>query len=206
VINKTEINQQENKRKQENNQFDYFEQCIQKAKAGFHCKLTVEDFSPEAEMQASRENQEIITSDQPSNVKHDVWCVLLYFPFEVGNGSTVPTVVDIDENGGLQFLENKDIFSIFWCDRWFPDSSANKLSFFPGNALKDVADNWRDRVRGFLFFDWSFNHISNNKLCLQIPDLDKYLTKKPILSDRSLKDSFSEYALNAFFLSVIILN
>lgn len=43
--------------------------------------------------------------------------------------------------------------------------------------------NWDYRVKGFLFFDWSFKHISNNKLKIQVdPNIDEWINSKPVES------------------------
>lgn len=74
------------------------------------------------------------------------------------------------------------IFSVYWQDRLVPETVLSKLPFFPVclTAAQCEADklslNWRYRLKGYLFFDWTFHHISNNKLKFTIePSLDEWL-------------------------------
>ena len=59
----------------------------------------------------------------------------------------------------------------FWTNRHVPQSGAEKLSFFPDDIKtrekcekEKLPENWRARVKVFLFFDSQFDDISNNKL------------------------------------------
>lgn len=78
-----------------------------------------------------------------------------------------------------------DVFNVIWARRLVPDTIVSKLPFFPKASTKGTSDkanlpeNWRCRMKGFLFLDWNWRHISNNKLAIQIdPNFDNWLMTK----------------------------
>ena len=77
------------------------------------------------------------------------------------------------------------VVSCYWQNRMMPLSSLQKLPFFPDAKSKSQCDNeklpenWRGRLKGYLFFDWNFRHISNNKLRIQVdPNIDDWINAK----------------------------
>jgi hypothetical protein len=75
--------------------------------------------------------------------------------------------------------------SVYWQDRLVPETEITSLPFFPEWRLARICEqnnvpvDWRDRIRGFLFFGWDFHHISNNKLKFQVdPNMDEWLNNK----------------------------
>lgn len=80
--------------------------------------------------------------------------------------------------------QSKNI-SIYWQNRLVPETGIDRLPFFPtahtryNCSMEKISENWRGRVKGFIFFNNKFTHISNNKLRLQVdPDLETWLEKK----------------------------
>ena len=82
-----------------------------------------------------------------------------------------PSPEEIDAIDARRRKEFKTI-SVFWANRCVPNSHFTALPFFPkARTRKECADQvlpeqWRSRIKGFLFFKNSFVHISNNKLQL----------------------------------------
>ena len=75
--------------------------------------------------------------------------------------------------------------NIYWQNRFVPESSLERLPFFPAArtrlqcSTEKIPENWMGRIKGFLFFDNKFTHISNNKLRLQAdPNLETWLITK----------------------------
>lgn len=80
--------------------------------------------------------------------------------------------------------QSKNI-SIYWQNRLVPETGLDRMPFFPiarnrfQCSMEGISENWRGRVKGFIFFNNKFTHISNNKLRLQVdPDLETWLEKK----------------------------
>jgi hypothetical protein len=78
---------------------------------------------------------------------------------------------------------------VYWQNRLVPESTLSQLPFFPStnansSASKfELAKSWRGRIGGFLFFDWSFRHISNNKLKILVdPNLNTWLNTSEVKS------------------------
>lgn len=123
--------------------------------------------------------------------------MIFYYPFEEGS-STRPSD-SYDEQQTLSNTlpvegENEVVISIFWQDRLVPETTVSRLSFFPDYKNRfqcirnEIAENWKARIKGFLFFDWSFNHISNNKLKIQVdPNLEDWLNQKVNIQQTILK-------------------
>jgi hypothetical protein len=94
----------------------------------------------------------------------------------------------LDEDERRDKINVVNPVSIFWSNRLVPESFLKKLPFFPTahtKALCDAAglpENWRGRIKGYLFFDYEFRHISNNKLKLQVdPNIEDWLNDKKLL-------------------------
>lgn len=102
-------------------------------------------------------------------------------PVASQHGTTdAPIIIDLDsttENG-------EDVFSILWANRLVPDTTVQRLPFFPYTGEKiaaDVSEYWKVRIKGFLFLDWKFEYISNNKLQIQVnPNFSKFLNSKEV--------------------------
>ena len=77
-----------------------------------------------------------------------------------------------------------DVFSVFWGDRLVPETEMRSLPFFPRAKTRlqcesaQLPENWAGRIKGFLFLDWEFKHIQNNKLQIKIPDFEYYLREQ----------------------------
>lgn len=106
--------------------------------------------------------------------------------FESDDGYESPEDHDEDEKNDKMEREAayKNI-SVYWQNRFVPETTLKRLPFFPTsrNRMQCSSDkiplNWKDRIKGFIFFDNKFSHISNNKLRLQVdPNLEEYLTMK----------------------------
>lgn len=124
---------------------------------------------------------------------------------------------ELNENEGNENITSLQYnydptFTIYWQDRLVPESFITKLTFFPDAVTKKqcsdkgLPEKWRWRVKGFLFFDWHFKHISNNKLKLQVPHLNDWInckeTEKYLLY-RPKNVSSLFHRLNIVFLSPI---
>ena len=96
-------------------------------------------------------------------------------------------------NAQQVFRDNDPTFTIYWQDRLVPQSSVMRLPCFPDLITlaqcnsESIAFKWMNRVKGFLFFDWNFRHISNNKLKIQIPDINQWLNDKQRIKDITFK-------------------
>ena len=75
---------------------------------------------------------------------------------------------------------------IYWVNRYVPQSFLRKLPLFP-KGLTSLAEceaaglplKWRNRLKGFIFFNHSWEYISNNKLKIQVdPDIDTYINNR----------------------------
>jgi len=75
---------------------------------------------------------------------------------------------------------------IYWVNRYVPQSFLRKLPLF-SKGLTTLAEceaaglplKWRNRLKGFLFFNHSWEYISNNKLKIQVdPDIDTYINSR----------------------------
>jgi hypothetical protein len=98
--------------------------------------------------------------------------------------------------------DNMPLCRIFWQNRLVPETTLDKLSFFPD--LKNVAqidklgipNLWNHRIKCFLFFDANFHCISNNKLKLTVdPDLQTWITAPTVVKEsrytpKNTKDVF----------------
>lgn len=93
---------------------------------------------------------------------------------------------------------------MFWTNRLVPQSSAEKLSFYPDvcrTRLKceqeGIAENWRGRIKCLLFFDADFSGIANNKLrLLHVNELwlcgEKNITYHPTAMNSEFKKWLKE--------------
>jgi hypothetical protein len=83
----------------------------------------------------------------------DVPGFVLYFP-RIYNESRKP----VEESAQRNTL-------VFWQNRLVPQTVNLLLPFYP--KVKEVTNSkivWEERVVSFLFLDWTFPYISNNKL------------------------------------------
>lgn len=95
--------------------------------------------------------------------------------FEAGRGASA-----------LQRRQDDAVFSVFWQDRLVPETVLNRLPCFkdlPSSVIdcssQSIAHQWRGRIKGFLFFDWEFHNISNNKLKFTVePSLEGWLNEQ----------------------------
>jgi hypothetical protein len=135
--------------------------------------------------------------------KRKVECILLYFPFQDGHetmpsaentraieqsssGSSSSAVIDLTDP---VVVVDVPTINIFWQDRLVPESTLQNLNLAFPNAYtvgkceqQKLPRNWKGRVRGYLFFDWTFRHISNNKLKLQVdPNLETWINSKAVI-------------------------
>eukprot|EP01037_Dinobryon_pediforme_P022119 gene22119-23170_t len=92
------------------------------------------------------------------------------------------TAADEEDAANTSKLDTS-IFRVFWQDRLVPESTVSSLPFFKNvqnkSALaakgENLSDKWHSRIRGYLFFDWNFTQISNNKLKIQVdPSLNDW--------------------------------
>lgn len=82
-----------------------------------------------------------------------------------------------------QSRQDRSVFSVYWQNRLVPNSVCDRIPIFnqiASSALgleeQKIASKWQGRIKGFLFFDWSFHNISNNKLKLTLdPSLEGWL-------------------------------
>ena len=102
--------------------------------------------------------------------------ILFYYPHE-GGRETAPRTLNAKTNKG-EDSDEKDLVSdhdpfglnIFWADRLVPDSQLHNLHFLPESEnvrfceINKLPKRWKDRIKGFVFFDANYRHISNNKL------------------------------------------
>jgi hypothetical protein len=88
----------------------------------------------------------------------DVRGFVLYFP-RIYNESIKPVVEETEQRNTL----------VFWQNRLVPQTINLLLPFYP--KVKEVTKSnvvWGERVVAFLFLDWSFPYISNNKLKINL--------------------------------------
>lgn len=91
--------------------------------------------------------------------------------------------ITVNNISDLQSEYFNSMFSVYWQNRLVPYSVVNSLPFFKNMPLKildcnnqNISENWKFRLKGFLFFDWTSHNISNNKLKLTVePSLDGFL-------------------------------
>ncbi len=111
-----------------------------------------------------------------------VRCMLVYYPYrDMAESNPHPST------GGL--------FSVYWQGRLVPESKMNELKvLFDGlvtvRALREagISPHWRDRVKGFLFFDSKFTFISNNKLRIAVESgLETWINSRDIY-DNTMTD------------------
>lgn len=142
--------------------------------------------------------EDIANAALPDTKYHNMGVMIFYYPFS--EKETKPThrlLAEIDEDieassdEDHQFCENDErmvddsgVLSVFWQNRLVPNTMLQELPFFPKTTSKFSCDklglpeNWKGRLKGFVFLDWNFNHISNNKLMIQVtPSFNSYLNK-----------------------------
>ena len=94
-----------------------------------------------------------------------------------------------NDDSTLQKIHGTSVFSIFWHNRLVPETVLNRFPLFK-NIFSDIdcdrlgiARNWKNRLKGFLFFDGDFNNIKTSKLITMEPSLEAYLEN---LADKDL--------------------
>lgn len=185
---------------------DFVQQCFDDAEDAFPFSLEVPD--PNGELNIRNSSQ--LTQLQ-SSPKLKIKGFLLYFPVYLG-ASTRPkfqllettststataSATQESSKNNLSITDSNNssddnvdqIIRIYWQDRLVPETIISQLSFFPKTTKIDleklgIGTNWKQRLVGFLFFDWKFKHISNNKLKIRVqPDLNTWLNSKSIISE-----------------------
>lgn len=103
---------------------------------------------------------------------------------------------DTDENDSIP------PFRVYWQNRLVPQTTLDKLSFFPEAKTMEQCDRigiprkWSSRIKCFLFFDANFHNISNNKLRLTVdPNLQSWIMERSVVKDttivpKNVKDLF----------------
>ncbi len=136
-----------------------------------------------------------------------VYGFLFYFPFQNGLETKPDYESYVQESSDSNEEITKDttndrMIQVYWQNRLVPESLLSQLPFFPSshgntNTSKyEVAKQWKNRIGGFLFFDWNFRHISNNKLKILVePNLNTWLNKQEIKSKTLMvpKNAQSEF-------------
>ena len=98
-------------------------------------------------------------------------------------------------SGGL----DDGVFSVFWGDRLVPDTVVKRLPFFPAFksffTKEGLPANVEHRIKGFLFLDWNFKHISNNKLSIQVdPSFSAWMNSIEEVTITHPTDATSKFA------------
>ncbi len=109
----------------------------------------------------------------------------MYFPYKNGCESRphLSDVIDLADGSDHAVdlnANSESIVRVYWQNRLVPETEVKDLPFFPNTTSLNkakVTRNWKSRVVGFLFFDWQFNLIANNKLKLLL-DLNEWLNNK----------------------------
>jgi hypothetical protein len=114
--------------------------------------------------------------------------------------------LDSDDDEQQQDIVQSKTFqtiSVLWQNRLVPLSTLIKLPFFPTASSKSQCDSellpekWRNRLKGYIFFDWKFHHISNNKLRIQVdPAIGEWMNHR----DRVKQITYTPQATKQAFL------
>ena len=121
-----------------------------------------------------------------NNESCKVRCMLVYYPYRdmaESNPFYFDPFLDSDRDEDSDvFRRNHQtphstdgLFSVYWQGRLVPESKMNELKvLFDGlitaRVLREagISPHWKDRVKGFIFFDSKFTFISNNKLRIAV--------------------------------------
>jgi hypothetical protein len=102
-----------------------------------------------------------------------------------------------EEQGRFLSLHSVDMF---WTNRLVPQTTAEKLPFYPENCksrakceLEGIAENWRGRIKVYLFYSSSFPHIANNKLRLLHVNEAGLCSEKVLFSPTSMASHFKKW-------------
>ena len=193
------------------------QRCI--ANACDYFRFTMELPDPDTYIEHAVGSTQLSQVAPPPAKRISIEGMILYFPC-VNGKETKPRhqLVDLshDEDQPYPSPEVADtiatkfdsnVFSVFWQDRLVPESVVSSLPFFPFLKRKsvqaknagEIAANWTERIKGFLFFDWSFTQISNNKLKIQVdPNLHEWINSKSVESNtifnpKEIKKSFKTW-------------
>jgi hypothetical protein len=124
--------------------------------------------------------------------------ILLYFP-KTGEGETNPNLqkegLPDDNTSYLESSRNRvvsdyPVFNVYWQNRLVPETAVWNLPFFPkrSSTTSNIPQDWKDRVKGYLFLDGTFKHISNNKLKITVyPNLDTWINDKETFNNTFFK-------------------
>ncbi len=158
-------------------------------------------------MQASQ-----ITGD--AGERRRVHGILLYFP-KTGEGENNPNL-PIDEpttnENDREYLESSrdidkshySVFNVYWQNRLVPETVVENLPFLPKRSFGtsnrfNIPKDWKSRVKGYLFLDGTFKHISNNKLKITVyPNLDTWINDKEIAKQILYKPRTSQNITELF--------
>eukprot|EP01035_Chromulina_nebulosa_P017835 gene17835-23447_t len=121
---------------------------------------------------------------------------LFYFPYKSGHETRPLSYVNDEgiEDETTRYNNDPNV-RIYWQKRLVPESTLKSLPFFPAFASKSqcitekVPEKWRWRIKGFIFFDWNFRHISNNKLKIRVDNFEDWIHSKEVLKHISYSPS-----------------
>jgi hypothetical protein len=143
--------------------------------------------------------------------------LLLYFPYHNGQASR-PTIsfTSHTQDGDIKECydlvddlppEEDKLFRVYWQNRLVPETQLSQMPFFPQaktllqcERLK-IPVGWKDRLRGFIFFDSNFVNISNNKLKIKAdPDFETWIHEKEIkrritYNPKNIDKDFEKYEM-----------
>jgi hypothetical protein len=93
-------------------------------------------------------------------------------------------------------LVNPRPFLIFWQNRFVPEANIPRLHFYPQTETikmnNEVKKQWKRKVIGFLFLDWTFKSISNNKLKVLLTPDEWVLHNSTTSQPRNSQEKFLE--------------
>lgn len=130
----------------------------------------------------------------------DINGIVQYFPFQEGQETRPPSNTSDDTS------DDSIIFRVFWQDRALPEAKVTYLPFLPEqqreiSKLVDsgAAAKWKRRLVVFLFLDWKFQCISNNKLKITQADFDvrlKIQKRDIVFHPSTLKKDFDKWLVD----------
>lgn len=187
---------------------DFVDACVLRASAAF--RFTLEFPDPYAVLEANIESRSQYVRELDA---HTETCkmegILFYFP-NVDGEETRPLLSNYMGSMQSDSLDSSDprnidsTFSIYWQRRLVPETVLSKLPFFPDCVTRgqcnanELPEKWKYRLKGFIFFDWEFRHISNNKLKIQISGFEDFINdskrrKNIIYDNQSVPASYLKF-------------
>jgi hypothetical protein len=104
---------------------------------------------------------------------------ILTSPSLNGTPSYLTQISNFETETEYVYEPREDIFNVIWQNRLVPETTVRELHFFPKRKVVELNEKWKHRLKGFLFLDWNFGHISNNKLQIRVdPNFNDWLNKK----------------------------